>query len=146
MITKAIALAMFVCAAALLLFSSRSPNDIYFAFISGNVVIAIFRMLIIAVLIYLSFKRRFVYRLSHRVAGGLGVALICFGIITVAIESLTDTSLSFIKPFDFLFFVGCGLLISMTSLAYKHGRKKLPTFARPRGLQLQLFPSRTFSR
>jgi len=138
MTTKIIALLTGVSAAVLCIVSVHLPNDPYFYFVSGGIVVGICRLLLAIALVNLVFQSKFVYKDSQWLAGIVGGMLIVFGMIGLVVPSLDYSLYNFIKPLDFLYFAGIGTMFTSAALSYDCGTRPLPRLSHWRASQLRL--------
>ncbi len=139
MTIRVIALVTSACAACLYLFSVQEPNDPYFYLVSSNSAVVVIRLVLSAILVSLVFKSKFTYRLTHRLYGGLALALLVFGVSGIVIAPLDYALFNIIKPLDFIFFIGIGLVFSWATFGHERGDNSLPRLARPRPAKPKLF-------
>ena len=114
-----------VSAVSLYVFSLLWPSDPYFFFASPNLGTAIARLAIAAVIVYLSFKQRFIYKRSNRIVTVLGAGLVVFGLAGLVVPSLDYALFNVIRPFDYIYAIGMGCIGMYYSLVLRPGYRKL---------------------
>ena len=138
MTIKITALLTSVSAVVLYALSLWLPNDPYFYFVSGSMVIGIGRLIVAVILVTLVFRSKFIYKGSHWLAGGVGALLIIFGLAGLVVPWLDYSLYNFIKPLDFIYFLGAGTIFISAAIGYARGTHPLPQLNRPRLHQLGL--------
>ncbi|HEU5004886.1 MAG TPA: hypothetical protein VFT49_02240 [Candidatus Saccharimonadales bacterium] len=139
MTIKVTALLTSASVALMYVLSAVIPNDPYFFLISSNIAVAIGRVLLAAILVQLVFRNKFRTIYGHVASCAAGCVLIGFGIAGIVIAPLDYSLFSYIKPLDYIFMIGSGLLLTHAALGYERGTERLPRLSRPRNLQLRLF-------
>lgn len=137
MIIKLTALIMSLCVALLFLLGLRNPTDVLFLFVSYNQAMTVIRVLVMALFVLLVIRSRFTYWETRVFYGVLGITLVGLSMVGILVESIDYRFIATIKPLDYLFFMGSGMMLAFLSLHYEHSRK---FFSRPplRQRQMQL--------
>lgn len=139
MTIKVTAITVSVCVVLLYILATLFPNDPYFYLISSNSAVSIGRLIVAAGLINLAFKKKFTTGYGHRLAAGLAIAAVGFGMAGIVIPPMTYSLFNYFKPMDYLFLIESGVIYGLAAASYERGTKRFPRLSRPRNTQLRLF-------
>jgi hypothetical protein len=116
---------LMVCSAELALIGLQNPNDLLLLVVSNNPFIIVLRLLLVLGALVLAFKKRFEYKYSREIVGGIGALLMIFGICGMFSQAIADDLSVYIKYLDFWMFCLFGLVFTLASLTLQPGSRQL---------------------
>lgn len=101
-------------------------SDPLFLFISNNKGVLLTQLLLAVIVVAISFKKSFRYRLSHLVCYGLALALGTFGLVGMVDAQLTNALYNWVKPVDFMISLDYAVCLGICALSFKCANLRLP--------------------
>ena len=125
MIIKLMGFVLAVISVELFLIGVQSPADPLLLVISSNPVVMSLRIAVVATAIFLAYKKRFKYKITHKVLGWLG-GLMAFGGLLGTLSQTIAAELSvYIKYLDFWMLCLLGIMFVVISLSTQPGWHRL---------------------
>lgn len=132
MVQRVISLFMAVTTLSVYLWSQLQPSDALFLFATANMLINLGLIGLAAVLVKLSFADRFHKSWTYTLAMGGAIGCLAISALGLLTAGLSYKIFSAFGPLDFLLLAEAGIVLSISSLTYKHPtRLQMPSLKMP---------------
>jgi hypothetical protein len=143
MITKSISLATAIVSLDVFLRSQLFSNDPLFLFTSNSLVVNVLMVLLAAVAVYISFKKKFGSWYGFAACAFVATLFICSGFLGVFYSDTINSLWSTMLPLNYILLMQYGIVMGICALSYEHA--SMPVTVRQQLRRLQSLPRPTFA-
>ena len=115
MTNKLIAVATLICMLAVMLVGKFSPSEPLFYFISLDPAVTALRLSLVGAMLIVAFKDFVNNNFIRRGLAGSGISLMLFGVIVLAIPSLSSFFIDHLMPLDALLIIETGVVFAASA-------------------------------
>ena len=123
MSTRFISLATGIVTVDVYLQSQLHSNDPLFLVVSNNTAVNMLMVVLAALAIGVSFRRRFSSWYSYAAIAALAVIFVALGAMGILFSGFTNKLWMIFEPLNYMMILNCGVVLGVAALSYAHAPK-----------------------